>query len=170
MGVALKDVVAFGVGSFPDADPDIQTIPLFTDRMRIVFPAGSPLEQKRTIPIRLLADLPLILINQQSSVRMLVARAFESIGHYPVPAYEVTYMSTAVGMVKAGLGVTFLPSSALEISELSGVRSRVLNHPALTRRILVAQKAGRSLSPAAESFAKSLIAASRGLMAPAGRK
>ena len=177
VGVALRDVVAariltmvksedvdFGVGSFPDADPDIHTIPLFTDRMRIIFPPGSPLENKRQIPLRLLTDLPLILMDQQSSVRTLIDRAFESIGHYPVPAYEVTYMSTAVGMVKAGLGVTFLPSSALEVSELSGVRSRVLNHPALTRKIVVAQKSGRSLSPAAQAFVKSLVATSRNLM------
>ncbi len=174
VGIALRDVVAsrilamvkneevdFGIGSFPDAEPDIQTIPLFTDRMRIIFPPGSPLEHKRIVPLRLLTDLSLILMDRQSSVRMLIDRAFESIGHFPVPAYEVTYMSTAVGMVKAGLGVTFLPSSALEVSELSGVRSRVLNHPALTRKIVVAQKTGRSLSPAAEGFVKSLIAMSR---------
>jgi DNA-binding transcriptional LysR family regulator len=77
-------------------------------------------------------------------------------------------MSTAVGMVKAGLGVTFLPSSALEVSELSGVRSRVLNHPALTRKIVVAQKSGRSLSPAAQTFMKSLVAMSRSVIAPSG--
>ncbi len=179
VGVTLRDVVAariltmvrsedvdFGVGSFPDVDPEIQTISLFTDRMRIVFPPGSPLEHKRQIPLKLLTDLPLILMDQQSSVRTLIDRAFESIGHYSVPAYEVTYMSTAVGMVKAGLGVTFLPSSALEVSELSGVRSRVLNHPALTRKIVVAQKKGRSLSPAAQTFMKSLVAISRSVITP----
>ena len=182
MGVALKDVIAprilamvknedvdFGIGSFPDVDPDIQTIPLFTDRMRTIFPPGSPLEHKRIIPLRLLTDFSLILMDQQSSVRTLINRAFESIGHFPVPAYEVTYMSTAVGMVKAGLGVTFLPSSALEVSELSGVRSRVLNHPALTRKIVVAQKTGRSLSPAADTFVKSLIAMCRKPMVPTDR-
>ncbi len=178
VGVTLKDVVSqriltmvkdeevdLGIGSFPDAGPEIQTIPLFTDRMRIVFPPGSPLEGKRNITLKHLTDLPLILMDRQSSVRTLIDRAFESISHFPVPAYEVTYMSTAVGMVKAGLGVTFLPSSALEVSELSGVRSRVLNHPALTRKIVVAQKAGRSLSPAAGTFLKALIGASRGLTA-----
>jgi LysR family carnitine catabolism transcriptional activator len=180
VGVALRDVVAahiltmvksedvdFGVGRFPDADPDIQTIPLFTDRMRIIFPPGSPLEHKRHIPLRLLTDLPLILMDRQSSVRTLIDRAFQSIGHFPVPAYDVSCMSTAVGMVKAGLGVTFLPSSALEVSELSGVRSRVVNHPALTRKIVVAQKTGRSLSPAAQAFLRSLVTTSRSLMTPA---
>ncbi len=174
VAVTLRDVLAqrvlamvksedvdFGVGSFPDADPDIQTISLFTDRMRIVFPPGSPLEHKRGLTLKHLVEMPLILMDQASSVRALVNRAFESIGHFPAPAWEVTYMSTAVGMVKAGLGITFLPSSALEVSELTGVRSRILNHPMLTRKITVAQKAGRSLSPAADGFLKAMIATCR---------
>jgi len=70
-GVALNDVVSariltmvksedvdFGVGSFPDAEPDIHTIPLFADRMRIIFPPGSPLEHKRQNPLRLLPIFP----------------------------------------------------------------------------------------------------------------
>jgi LysR family carnitine catabolism transcriptional activator len=47
-------------------------------------------------------------------VRKLVDQAFESIGELVRPAFEATYMSTAAGMVKAGLGVTLLPSSAFE--------------------------------------------------------
>lgn len=176
VAVSLKDVVAqriltmvkaedvdFGIGSFSDADPEVDTIPLFTDRVRIVFLPGSPLEHKRTIPLKLLVGLPLILMDQQSSVRNLVNRAFESIGHFPVPAYEVTYMSTAVGMVKAGLGIAFLPSSAMEVSGLVGLRSRIINHPALTRRIVLVKKAGRSLSPAAEGFLKSMVVGSRAM-------
>src|SRR5262249_28315969 len=65
-------------------------------------------------------------------------------------------MSTAAGMVKAGLGVTILPSSAFEMGELTGLRSRPIKTPALTREIGVIEKNGRSLSPAAESFLKPL--------------
>jgi DNA-binding transcriptional LysR family regulator len=89
-------------------------------------------------------------------VRKLVDQAFESIGKIAVPAYEATYLSTAAGMVKAGLGVALLPSSASEISELSGLLSRPIKNSILTREIGVIQKAGRSLSPAAESFVKSM--------------
>lgn len=171
VSVVLRDVVAqraiamvkneevdFALGSFTEAVPDIHTTPLFTDRMRIVFAPGSPLEKQRAITLKLLVGFPMILMDRQSSVRALVDRAFESLGHFPEPAYEVTYMSTAVGMVKAGLGIAFLPSSALEVEQLSGVRSRVLNHPALTRKIVMARKAGRSFSPAASGFARALIA------------
>jgi DNA-binding transcriptional LysR family regulator len=171
ISVALKDAVAqrvlamvkneevdLGIGTFADGDPSLQTVPLFTDRMRVVFPPESGLAHKASIKLKELVSLPLILMDPQSSVRMLVDRAFNSIGQYPAPAYEATYMSTAVGMVKAGLGVAFLPSAALEMSELTGLSSRVVNHPGLTRKIAAVQRSGRHLSPAAVKFRKALVA------------
>ena len=176
IGVALKDAtsqrvlamvrneeVDFGIGAFADGDPAVQVAPLFTDRVRIVFPPRSPLARKRVILLKDVVNLPLILMDPQTSVRMLVDRAFESIGHFPSPAYEATYMSTAIGMVRAGLGVAFLPSSALEVSTLSGLQSREVNHPGLTRKIVAARKSSRHLSPAAANFLQALVGACRNM-------
>ncbi|QOY91230.1 LysR family transcriptional regulator [Paludibaculum fermentans] len=174
--VSLRDAVAqvvlaqvkneevdFGIGSFADAEPAIQVVPLFNDQMRVVFPPGSPLGKRRSIQLKQLITEPMILMSQQSSVRILVDRAFQSMGHFPVPAYEATYMSTAIGMVKAGLGITFLPTSAFEASELGGLGSRILKEPGLTRRIVAIQKSGRTLSPAATAFLRALIAGCKAL-------
>ncbi len=158
IAMVRNDEVDFGVGSFAEPDPSIQVLPLFTDRMRVVFPLDSPLARKRKIGLKDLVNYPLILMDSQSSVRMLVDRAFSSIGHIPAPAYEATYMSSAVGMAKAGLGVTFLPSSTLEVSELSGLASRVVDYPGLTRNIVAIRKAGRQLAPAAANFLNVLVA------------
>jgi DNA-binding transcriptional LysR family regulator len=176
ISVVLKDVVTtkvlamvknaevdFGVGSFTGADPGTQIVPLFTDHMKIVLPRRSPLAKKQVIQLKELVGLPLVLMERDSSVRMLVDRAFESIGHFPTPAYEATYMSSAVGMVRAGLGVTFLPSSTLEMSELTGLAARRVDHPGLTRRIVAIQRSGAELSPAAANFLKVLIAGCKNL-------
>lgn len=179
ISVVLKDVVSqkvlamvknaevdFGIGSFTDADPGIRVVPLFSDYMKIVVPRGSPLAKKRAIQLKQLVGLPLILMERESSVRMLVDRAFESIGHYPTPAYEAAYMSSAVGMVRAGLGVAFLPSSALEMSELSGLVARRVDHPGLTRRMVAIQKTGAETSPAAANFLQVLVAGCKDLAVP----
>jgi DNA-binding transcriptional LysR family regulator len=101
-------------------------------------------------------------MDPQSSVRTLVDRAFESTGDLPAPAYEVTYMSTAIALAKVGLGIAILPSSAaLEGKQLSGLRSRPIRHRALTRKIGLIRRAGRSLSPAAERFADVLTRTAR---------
>lgn len=171
ISVILKDVIAqrlvamvkaeevdFGIGSMNAADPEVRFSLLLTDRMIAVFPPGSTLEGKKAISLRDLIGLPLVMMDPGSSVRKLVDQAFEAIGEIVRPAFEATYMSTAAGMVKAGLGVTILPSSAFEMGELTGLRSRPIKSPSLTRDIGVIEKNGRSLSPAAESFLKTLKA------------
>jgi len=168
--VTLKDVtsprvltmvknedVDLGIGSFTDVDPTIQVTSLFTDQMRVVMPKQFPLAHKRPVRLKDLIGLPLILMDPQTSLRMLVDRAFESIGYFPTPTYEVTYMSSVVGMVRAGLGVALLPSATLEVEELSGLVSRAVNQPGLTRRIVAVHKTGRQLSPAATSFLSALV-------------
>jgi DNA-binding transcriptional LysR family regulator len=156
VAMVKADEVDFGVGSVNGTDSEIQFTLLLADRIVVVFPPGLSLERKKVIQLNDLTGLPLILMDKESSVRKLVDRAFESIGKFAVPAFEATYMSTAAGMVNAGLGVALLPSSAFETGELAGLSSRPIKHPALIREIGIIQKAGRSLSPAAESFVKSL--------------
>jgi DNA-binding transcriptional LysR family regulator len=173
--VRLKDAVAdrvlamikagevdLGIATSIRADPDLQTAPLMTDHMSVVFRPGHPLERKARIALDDLRPFPLILTDPQSSVRSLVDRAFEKSGDLPSPAYEVTYMSTAIALAKAGLGIAILPSSAaLEGKQLSRLRSRPIRDDGLTRNIALIRKTGRSLSPAAERFAEVLATAAR---------
>jgi LysR family transcriptional regulator, carnitine catabolism transcriptional activator len=150
--------VDFGVGSFSHPDADVRFTMLFADRMSVVFPPGSPLARRGPKGLRDLAAHPLILTSKESSVRALVDRALREAGVYAVPAYEVTYMSTAAGLVRAGLGVAVLPTSAVEMGELAGLGSKPLRDASLTRDIGVIERQGRSLSPAAEAFVSTLRA------------
>jgi DNA-binding transcriptional LysR family regulator len=171
ISVALKDTLAqhlvkmvkdedvdFGIGSLNGADPEVKFTPLLTDRIVVVFPPELGLERKKAIELRDLFGVPLILMDKESSVRRLVDRAFEQAGELAAPAFEAVYMSTAAGMVRAGLGVALLPSSAFDTGELTGLCFRPIKHPGLTREIGVIEKPRRSLSPAAESFMKTLKA------------
>src|SRR4051794_18264178 len=94
-----------------------------------------------------------------SSVRKLVDGALASIGQLIMPAYEATYMSTAAGMVKASLGVTILPSSAIQMGELAGLVTRPIPRPAITQELGILEKSARSLPPAAEGFLRAIKAA-----------
>lgn len=68
-------------------------------------------------------------MDPETSVRDLVDRAFESIGEAAVPAFEAVYMSTAVALVKAGLGLTIQPSSAMELASSMGLKFRAIRNP-----------------------------------------
>lgn len=157
LSMVKAENVDFGIGSFAEPDYDFQFRPLFEDHMCVVFPPGCPLERKKALTLKDLASYPLVLMGPESSVRALVNRAFQKAGIFPSPAYEVSYMSTAAGMVRAGLGVSILPSSAIEMGELSGLRSRHLRNAELTRAIGLIEKRGRSLSPAAGAFVESIL-------------
>jgi len=61
---------------------------------------------------------------------------------------------TALALVKAGLGVAVLASSAADEAarQAAGLRARVIEHPMLVREISLIESAKRSLSPAAQEF------------------
>ena len=93
-------------------------------------------------------------MDPEYSVRTLIDRAFESIGQLVVPAYEASYVPTALGLVKAGLGVAVIAFSAADeaATHAAGLRARVIEHPMLVREISLIESTKRSLSPAAQQF------------------
>lgn len=62
-------------------------------------------------------------------------------------------MPTAIGMVKSGQGVAVLPSPVLLSTRHAKVEARLIGEPVVEREISIVTRAGRSLSPAAETFA-----------------
>ena len=61
-------------------------------------------------------------------------------------------MSTALSMVKAGLGVALCIPYATPLVELYGLRMSQLFGPEVRRNFEVFTRRGRSLSPIAQSF------------------
>jgi DNA-binding transcriptional LysR family regulator len=161
VNMVMAEEVDFGVGSPASAEPGIRFSVLLSDRMVVACAAGHPLQQYKSVKLSQLVRLPLVLMAADSSVRKLVDSAFASIAQLVKPAYEATYMSTAAGMVKAGLGVAILPSSAIQMGELAGLVTRPISHPAITRDLGILDKSGRFLSPAAQAFLGALNAVAK---------
>lgn len=86
---------------------------LFSDDLLAVMLSSHPLASLDEIPVAALAEQPLILTKWGTSLRLAVNQAFEDEGIAIVPAYEVTYMATALGFSAKGLGVALLPASAV---------------------------------------------------------
>jgi DNA-binding transcriptional LysR family regulator len=144
--------VDFGFGSIQASDPDLEFTPLFRDRMHAIFLPGCVLEQRKSAALASVTEFPLILMSRDSTVRTVVDRGLAAIGHFAPPAHEASYISTALGMVRAGLGVTILPSSVLDIGGGAGLVSRPVIRPGIDRDVGLICRRGRSPSPAAESF------------------
>jgi DNA-binding transcriptional LysR family regulator len=148
----------FGIGSLTRPDPDVVVTPLFRDRLCAFAPVDHPLARSARVRLRDVGAWPLILTGQDTSVRHIVERTLAE-QRLPVQiAQEATYMTTAIGMVVAGLGVAILPESATLLDPAAPVRTLVIREPSLTRQIALLTRAGRSLSPAAERLTQVLRA------------
>jgi DNA-binding transcriptional LysR family regulator len=93
-----------------------------------------------------------------SAARRVVDSAFAARGRLAVAACEVSYMSTAVGMVQAGLGVALLPRRGVQLQIDPRLRYRPIEGPGFTRRIGIIRLKNKTLSPAAEAFIQMLMA------------
>lgn len=165
VGFVIRDVIASEVaelvaggaadlgltgGAVPHADLEI--LLRGSDRMHAVYPEGHPLAGLATIGIADLASYPLVLMDTATSVRQVVDRAFADAGLSPCIGAEVTYMASAVGMVRAGLGVAVLPGSAMEVRAEHSLRSQQIEGDGFVRPIAVVKRRRRALPPASERF------------------
>jgi LysR family carnitine catabolism transcriptional activator len=65
-------------------------------------------------------------------------------------------MSTAVALVRAGLGIGVLPATALDLRLTPLLDTKPIDAAAMRRRILLLRRRGASLSPAAEALAEAI--------------
>lgn len=165
IGFSVRDVIASGVAELVasgEADlgltggavlgPDLEILLRGADRMHAVYPEGHQLARRAAIGIADLARHPLVLMDRATSVRQVVEAAFAAAGIVPLVGAEVTYMASAVGMVRAGLGIAILPGSAMEVRAERGLRSQRIEGEGFARPIAVVKRRGRTLPPASERF------------------
>lgn len=164
-GFALRDVIASGVTELtlseevdlgitggPVEDAELELLLSSVDRMHAVFPAGHALDDGRSPTLAAVARHPLVLMSRATSVRAVFDAAIAAEGLTVEIAAEATYMSTAVGMVRAGMGIAILPETAMEIGALPMLRSALIDDPRLARSISVIKHRGRTLPPASAAF------------------
>jgi len=164
--VRLRDVTAgqvvalvksgdadFGVGSLVRPDVELTAESLYTDRLCAFMLRDHVLARRRHVTLRAVSAYALILTSHDSSVRQVLERALEHWRLAVQVAQEATHMTTAIGMVRAGLGIAILPESAAEIDRGDDLRRVAIRAPSLTRQISLLVRADRSLSPAAQTFA-----------------
>jgi DNA-binding transcriptional LysR family regulator len=72
---------------------------------------------------------------------------------------ELDQLSTVAGMVRAGLGITIVPSLTLFHFADAHLATRPLHAPALVRRVYMVRRADRPLSTAAAGLHEMLMAA-----------
>lgn len=135
-----------------DAPAEIAFTPLFTESFVAIVPTGHASEGRRWFDWRSLEGGAVVLTAQRSSTREQVSRALTTSGMRIEASYQVENMFTAMNMVRAGLGITFVPEAVLDSVPRTGVAIVRVRKPAVRRTIGVAHRRERALSPAAARF------------------
>lgn len=144
--------VDFGIGPERDPLPGIAARTLFEMPFVLVFPEQHPLAAARRITWADAVDYPFIALQGQFTERLVLDLHASFRDLTLNPSNEVAFMTTALSMVSAGLGITACLPYAGSLVELYRLRMRLLHDPEVRRKFLVFTRDGRSLSPAAESF------------------
>lgn len=144
----------FGIGIADRAHPELESRVLMKDQLCLLCAPGSPLARKGgPLRWRELADEPCILLRPGYGLRRAIDQACDRAGVTLQVAHEVTLYSTAIALVREGLGSTMVPAStATELVRNGQAVVRKLVDPVVPRPVSLIQRKGHSLSAAGELF------------------
>lgn len=147
--------VDFGIGASKYTEDGLEVVRLINDPLHVVFPAKHPLQRMRKVTLQSIAEYPLIITGRESSVRSTIDDHFARHGLFVTPICEVAQFSSAVGMVRAGFGITILPTTAIELRSERLLRSRPIVDT--TRKVILLRPSGRPQSPASQRLVAMLV-------------
>ncbi|HUR59364.1 MAG TPA: LysR substrate-binding domain-containing protein, partial [Opitutaceae bacterium] len=138
----------------PDtATPGIRTRVLLRERNGVLLPATHPLAARTTLTLRDLADTPFVLFPRTHNAGFYkrILDAFGSAGVTPRIAEEIWPRANGIGLVRAGLGATFMtPSEAQHLPP--DITFRPLNGPAPESRLVLGWRQLTAPEPALAAF------------------
>lgn len=144
--------VDIGVAHASEDAQDLCFRPLFEDSLVALLPCAQAGRWGEVLRWKDLAGLRLIGMSHQSYVRRLVDESYARVGLSAQPHAEVSLITTAVGMVRAGLGAAVLPVTVTGSCNMEGVLVRPLVDPEVRRPVGLLYRSMASLSPVAKRF------------------
>ncbi|WP_137724784.1 hydrogen peroxide-inducible genes activator [Prescottella subtropica] len=107
--------------ALPSEMPGLVEIPLYTEEFVIVLPGGHPLSGRVDLPLRVLDELPLLLLDEGHCLRDQTLDLCRSVDAYPQSRdTRATSLATVVQCVAGGLGTTLVPASAVTVETRRG--------------------------------------------------
>lgn len=149
--------VEFGINITGAARGDLNFTPLIEDPFVLACRRDHPLATAKSLTWADLAGHPLIGVSKTSGNRAVLDRALATAQVQLNWFYEVNHLSTSLGLVEAGLGISVMPKLATPQLEHPVIATVPLKGPLVSRTIGLVERRGGRLSPAAIRFREMLI-------------
>ena len=142
----------FGINLTGSSHPDIVFTPLIEDPFVLACRSDHPLARRRRVGWKDLEGQKVIGVSRNSGNRMILdsalARARVQIEFF----YEVNHLTTSLGLVERGLGISILPRLATPPSGHPTIVTKPIRDPEVKRTIGLIERRSVRLSPAAQKF------------------
>jgi len=160
VAMVRSEEVDCGVCHHDTSSTDLHCQLLLQEEMSVVYPLGHPVGALKKATLEAVIQHPLVLLDGDSDSRTRIDAAIAGAGYLIAPAAEAAYMSTALALVEAGLGITILPKMAINLKVYPNLRKRSIEDTRLIRPVGIATKRNYFVSPAARAFIETLRAVS----------
>ncbi|CAN1559592.1 LysR Transcriptional regulator [Rhabdaerophilaceae bacterium] len=152
----LRSVAAgeseFGISMLGSAEPDLTFTPLMEDPFVLACHREHSLADLAEVHWRDLADHLLIGVSRNSGNRTILDNALANSGVQLNWFYEVNHLSTSLGLVETGVGISVLPRLATPQDGHPTIVTIPIVNPMVSRTIGIVERRNGRLSPAAVRF------------------
>ncbi|TCL07148.1 MULTISPECIES: LysR family transcriptional regulator [Sodalis] len=146
--MVVNGEVDFGVIIEPSVPSDLYTETFMEEPFCLVLPETHEIARQKQVNWSDLQNQELVLLDYASGSRPLIDNALIRHGVTPRVIQELGHVTTIFRILQSGIGVSVIPQLALSSLEGSGLATRQL-WPLENRRLQLARRRNRSLSPAA---------------------
>jgi len=146
----------FALAAIRADTPELQAEAFCSDQFYLVCRADHALAKRKNITLKHLAEWPFVHLARTSSVRQYLDAAFHPQSMQTL--MEVDQLATVMGMVRAGLGISVVPTRTLFHFAQPDLVVRPLALPGLVRHIYLVRRRDRSLSVAAQALYELVLA------------
>lgn len=147
----------FGINMLGVSESELRFTPLIEDPFVLACRRDHLLARRSSITWADLAGFPLIGVSRHSGNRIILDNALASAKIAVDWFYEVNHLSTSLGLVEAGLGISVLPRLATPQLEHPLIVAIPIKDPVVTRTIGIVERRPGRLSPAAVRFRNMLV-------------
>lgn len=151
----LRGELDLGIAFHPTEHKEIETEPMFDERMMLVVSPSHPLSGSHRLAIKALSGLPLALLPRDFATRRLIEDGLRQANVIPTVRVEMDSVESLLGVCRYSKLASIVPErAARQAPDLHAIE---LTDPHVVRTAGILWRRGASRSAAAQAFAALLL-------------
>jgi LysR family cyn operon transcriptional activator len=151
----LRGELDLGIAFHPTEHEEIETEPLFDERMLLVVGASHPLAGRRSVAMKALQAMPLALLPRSFATRRLIDANLRQADVAPTVRVEMDSVEALLGVCRYSDLASIVPERAAR--QAPDLHAIALTEPQMVRHAGILWRRGASRSAAARAFAALLL-------------